>query len=93
MRSWLRLTIAAFYNACLRNRLPEKLPRYLQFRHIVIDEFAGLGKLDFIMKGIAEARGAGINIHLAVQNFPQLRGSIKRAGKISSPTASFTLSA
>ena len=38
MRSWLRLTIAAFYNSCLRNRLPEKLPRYLQFRHIVIDE-------------------------------------------------------
>jgi type IV secretory pathway TraG/TraD family ATPase VirD4 len=73
MRSWLRLTIAAFYNACLRNRLPEKLPRYLQFRHIVIDEFAGLGKLDFIMKGIAEARGAGIKYHLAVQNFPQLR--------------------
>ena len=77
MRSWLRLTIAAFYNACLRNRLPEKLPRYLQFRHIVIDEFAGLGKLDFIMKGIAEARGAGIKYHLAVQNFPQLRALYK----------------
>jgi type IV secretory pathway TraG/TraD family ATPase VirD4 len=45
MGSWLRLTIAAFYNACLRNPLPANLPRYLQFRHIIIDEFAGLGKL------------------------------------------------
>jgi type IV secretory pathway TraG/TraD family ATPase VirD4 len=77
MRSWLRLTIAAFYNACLRNRLPEELPRYLQFRHIVIDEFAGLGKLDFIMKGIAEARGAGLKYHLSVQNFPQLHALYK----------------
>jgi type IV secretory pathway TraG/TraD family ATPase VirD4 len=73
MKSWLRLTIAAFYNACLRNRLPAELPRYLQFRHIIIDEFAGLGKLDFIMKGIAEARGAGLKYHLTVQNFPQLK--------------------
>ena len=75
MKSWLRLTIAAFYNACLRNRLSEELPRYLQFRHIIIDEFAGLGKLDFIMKGIAEARGAGLKYHLAVQNFPQLKAT------------------
>jgi type IV secretion system protein VirD4 len=73
MSSWLRLTIAAFYNACLRNQLNPRLPRFLQFRHIIIDEFAGLGKLDFIMKGIAEARGAGIKYHLAVQNFAQLR--------------------
>ena len=72
MSSWMRLTIAAFYNACLRNQLPPALPRYLQFRHIIIDEFAGLGKLDFIMKGIAEARGAGIKYHIVVQNFPQL---------------------
>ncbi len=73
MRSWLRLTIAAFYNACLRNQLPQSLPRYLRFRHVIIDEFAGLGKLDFIMKDIAEARGAGLKYHLVVQNFPQLR--------------------
>jgi type IV secretory pathway TraG/TraD family ATPase VirD4 len=72
MSSWLRLTIAAFYNACLRNQSPQALPPYLRFRHIIIDEFAGLGKLDFIMKGIAEARGAGIKYHLVVQNFPQL---------------------
>lgn len=72
MSSWLRLTIAAFYNACLRNQLPSRLPKYLQFRHIIIDEFPSLGKLDFIMKGIAEARGAGIKYHLVVQNFPQL---------------------
>ncbi|MFX9061552.1 TraM recognition domain-containing protein, partial [Acinetobacter baumannii] len=59
-------------NACLRSQLPANFPRYLRFRHIIIDEFAGLGKLDFIMKGIAEARGAGIKYHIVVQNFPQL---------------------
>jgi type IV secretory pathway TraG/TraD family ATPase VirD4 len=72
MSSWLRLSIAAFYNACLRVQLPANWPTYLRFRHIIIDEFPGLGKLDFIMKGIAEARGAGIKYHLVVQNFPQL---------------------
>jgi hypothetical protein len=77
MSSWLRLTIAAFYNACLRNQLPSSLPPYLRFRHIIIDEFAGLGKLDFIMKGIAEARGAGIKYHLVIQNFPQLHNLYK----------------
>jgi type IV secretory pathway TraG/TraD family ATPase VirD4 len=77
MSSWLRLTIAAFYNACLRNQLSPQLPSYLRFRHIIIDEFAGLGKLDFIMKGIAEARGAGIKYHIVIQNFPQLHALYK----------------
>ena len=72
MRSWIRLTIASFYNACLRNSLDSALPSYLRFRHIIIDEFAGLGKMDFIIKDIAEARGAGIKYHLFVQDFGQL---------------------
>lgn len=72
MSSWLRLTIAAYYNACLRNQMDKRLPSYLRFRHIVIDEFAGLGRLDFIVKDIAEARGAGIKYHIVVQNFGQL---------------------
>jgi type IV secretory pathway TraG/TraD family ATPase VirD4 len=75
MRSWLRLTIAAYYNACLRNPMSAELPKYLSYRHIIIDEFPSLGQLDFMVRGIAEARGAGIKYHLAVQSFSQLKAT------------------
>ena len=71
-RSWVRLVVTAFARGFKRNRPPADLPADRRWRHIVIDEFANLGEMAFILNDIAVARGYDIKYHFAIQDLAQL---------------------
>jgi type IV secretion system protein VirD4 len=71
-RAWLRLMVTAFAKAFKRS-LPEAgQPPHARWRHIVIDEFANLGEMSFIVNDIAVSRGFDVKYHLAIQDLSQL---------------------
>lgn len=71
-RYWLRLCVTAFAKAFRRYRpnTPRGAPRH--WRHIVIDEFANLGEMNFVLTDMAVSRGYDVKYHLAVQDLGQL---------------------
>jgi type IV secretion system protein VirD4 len=71
-RGWLRLVVTAFAKAMKRYRPSHDLPQDARWRHIIIDEFANLGEMPFILADVAVARGADIKYTLAVQDLAQL---------------------
>jgi type IV secretion system protein VirD4 len=78
-RAWLRLMVTAFAKAFKRNT-NSKLPALnssRRWRHIVIDEFANLGEMGFILNEVAVARGYDVKYHLIVQDLSQLANVYK----------------
>jgi type IV secretory pathway TraG/TraD family ATPase VirD4 len=71
-RAWLRLMVTAFAKAFKRTRPEGGNPQNPQWRHIVIDEFANLGEMNFIQNDIAVSRGFDVKYHLAIQDLSQL---------------------
>ena len=71
-RAWLRLMVTAFAKAFKRTRPEGGSPQNPQWRHIVIDEFANLGEMSFILNDIAVSRGFDVKYHLAIQDLSQL---------------------
>lgn len=71
-RAWLRLMVTAFAKAFKRTLPDPKIPPRMRWRHIVIDEFANLGEMSFILNDIAVARGFDVKYHLAIQDLSQL---------------------
>jgi type IV secretion system protein VirD4 len=72
-RAWLRLMVTAFAKAMKRTRPDTSKPQRNHWRHIVIDEFATLGEMSFILNDVAIARGFDIKYHLVVQDLAQLK--------------------
>jgi type IV secretion system protein VirD4 len=71
-RAWLRLMVTAFAKAFKRNRPAARGPQHTRWRHIVIDEFANLGEMSFILNDIAVSRGFEVKYHLSIQDLSQL---------------------
>jgi type IV secretion system protein VirD4 len=71
-RAWLRLTVTAFAKAFKRTLPDPKIPHWMRWRHIIIDEFANLGEMSFILNDIAVSRGFSVKYHLAIQDLSQL---------------------
>lgn len=71
-RAWLRLMITAFAKAMKRYQPGKDKPQHRRWRHIVIDEFATLGEMSFILNDVAVARGFDVKYHFAVQDLAQL---------------------
>jgi type IV secretory pathway TraG/TraD family ATPase VirD4 len=76
-RAWIRLMVTAFAKALKRSRSKRRGSRVSQWRHIVIDEFATLGEMSFILEEVAIARGYDVKYHLVVQDFAQLKLAYK----------------
>jgi type IV secretion system protein VirD4 len=55
-RAWLRLMVTAFAKAMKRYKPDRGRPQAQRWRHIVIDEFATLGEMSFMLNGRREAR-------------------------------------
>jgi type IV secretion system protein VirD4 len=72
-RAWLRLMVTAFAKAMKRTKPDKRLPQVRRWRHIIIDEFATLGEMSFILNDVAIGRGFDIKYHLVVQDLAQLR--------------------
>jgi Type IV secretory system Conjugative DNA transfer len=72
-RAWLRLMVTAFAKAMKRYRPEKERTGPERWRHIVIDEFATLGEMSFMLNDIAVARGFDMKYHFAVQDLAQLR--------------------
>jgi type IV secretory pathway TraG/TraD family ATPase VirD4 len=72
-RAWLRLMVTAFAKAMKRYRPDKERTGPERWRHIVIDEFATLGEMSFMLNDIAVARGFDMKYHFAVQDLAQLR--------------------
>lgn len=72
-RVWLRLMIIAFAKAFRRYPRIKSFDDETPWRHIIIDEFANLGEMSFVLNDIAIARGYGVKYTLAVQDLAQLR--------------------
>jgi type IV secretion system protein VirD4 len=72
-RAWLRLMVTAFSKAMKRHQPDKSRPQHQRWRHIVIDEFATLGEMSFILNDVAIGRGFDVKYHLAVQDLAQLR--------------------
>ncbi len=71
-RGWLRLAVTAFAKAFKRWQPPTRGPQHRHWRHIVIDEFANLGEMTFILNEISVSRGYSLKYHLVVQDLSQL---------------------
>jgi type IV secretion system protein VirD4 len=71
-RAWLRLMVTAFAKAFKRTLPDPKIPHWMRWRHIIIDEFANLGEMSFILNDIAVSRGFAVKYHLAIQDLSQL---------------------
>ncbi|WP_027547617.1 type IV secretory system conjugative DNA transfer family protein [Bradyrhizobium sp. WSM2254] len=71
-RAWLRLMVTTFAKAFKRTTSGGMLSNSPRWRHIVIDEFANLGEMSFILNDIAVARGYNVKYHLAIQDLSQL---------------------
>ncbi|MEJ0076832.1 MAG: type IV secretory system conjugative DNA transfer family protein [Alphaproteobacteria bacterium] len=71
-RAWLRLMVTAFAKAMKRYQ-PSSQAAWPAWRHIIIDEFANLGEMSFILNEVAIARGYGVKYHFAVQDLSQLK--------------------
>ncbi len=76
-RAWLRLMVTAFAKAMKRLRPEKDKPPRQRWRHIVIDEFATLGEMSFMLNDVAVARGFDVKYHFAVQDLAQLRREYK----------------
>ena len=76
-RAWLRLMVTAFAKAMKRNPPAKDRPTDRRWRHIVIDEFATLGEMPFMLNEVAIARGFDVKYHFAVQDLAQLRREYK----------------
>lgn len=72
-RAWLRLMVTAFAKAMKRYRPASSRSGAQRWRHIVIDEFANLGEMSFILNEVAIARGYDVKYHFAVQDLSQLK--------------------
>jgi type IV secretion system protein VirD4 len=71
-RFWLRLCVTAFAKSFRRYRPNTARGGARRWRHIVIDEFANLGEMTFVLNDIAVSRGYDVKYTLAVQDFSQL---------------------
>ena len=71
-RGWLRLMVTTFANVFKRNPSSGQPGTYNRWRHIIIDEFATLGEMNFVLNDIAVARGFDVKYHLAIQDLSQL---------------------
>jgi type IV secretion system protein VirD4 len=71
-RYWLRLCVTAFAKAFRRYRPNTPRGASRRWRHIVIDEFANLGEMNFILTDIAVSRGYDVKYHLVIQDLGQL---------------------
>lgn len=71
-RAWLRLMVTTFAKAFKRTTTGGMFSNAPRWRHIVIDEFANLGEMSFILNDIAVARGYNVKYHLAIQDLSQL---------------------
>jgi type IV secretion system protein VirD4 len=71
-RAWLRMMVTTFANVLKRNPSTGQPGSYHRFRHIIIDEFANLGEMNFVLNDIAVARGFDVKYHLAIQDLSQL---------------------
>lgn len=71
-RAWLRLMVTTFAKAFKRTTTGGMFSSGPRWRHIVIDEFANLGEMSFILNDIAVARGYNVKYHLAIQDLSQL---------------------
>jgi type IV secretion system protein VirD4 len=71
-RGWLRLAVTTFSKAFKRYPADQTKPRHKRWRHIVIDEFANLSEMKFVLHDVSIARGYDIKYHLAVQDLTQL---------------------
>lgn len=71
-RAWLRLMVTTFAKAFKRTTSGRMFSSAPRWRHIVIDEFANLGEMSFILNDIAVARGYNVKYHLAIQDLSQL---------------------
>jgi type IV secretory pathway TraG/TraD family ATPase VirD4 len=71
-RGWLRLMVTTFASVLKRNPSTGQAGTYHRFRHIIIDEFANLGEMNFVLNDIAVARGFDVKYHLAIQDLSQL---------------------
>jgi type IV secretion system protein VirD4 len=78
-RGWLRLTVTAFAKAFRRNKPAKDKPQHERWRHIVIDEFANLGEMPFILNDVAISRGFDVKYTLVVQGLSQLESTYGNA--------------
>lgn len=76
-RAWLRLMITAFAKAMKRYKRDRENPQHRRWHHIVIDEFATLGEMSFILNDVAVARAFDVKYHFAVQDLAQLKREYK----------------
>ncbi len=59
-RAWLRLMVTAFAKAFKRTTTGGMFSSSPRWRHIIIDEFATLGEMSFILNDVAVARGYNV---------------------------------
>ena len=78
-RGWLRLVVTSFAKAFRRYPLGDDKPQHERWRHIVIDEFANLGEMSFVMHEISIARGYDVKYTFAIQGLPQLEAVYGKA--------------
>jgi type IV secretion system protein VirD4 len=71
-RAWLRLAVTTFSKAFKRYMPGPDCPADRYWRHIVIDEFANLGEMSFVLGDIAIGRGFAVKYHFAIQDLAQL---------------------
>jgi type IV secretion system protein VirD4 len=71
-RAWLRLAVTTFSKAFKRYMPGPDCTADRYWRHIVIDEFANLGEMSFVLGDIAIGRGFAVKYHFAVQDLGQL---------------------
>lgn len=72
-RAWLRLLITAMADAFRRN--PPRDNSFANRRHVFVDEWPRLQRLEVFQDEIAVARGAGVQYHFYCQSFGQIKDS------------------
>ncbi len=69
-RAWLRLLVTALADAF--RRVPPRGEGFPYRRHVFVDEWPRLGRLEVFQDEIAIARGANVQYHLYCQSFGQI---------------------
>lgn len=75
-RAWLRLLITALANAF--RRIPPRDASFASRRHVFVDEWPRLGRLEVLQDEIAIARGAGVQYHLYCQSLGQIEDNYRK---------------
>jgi Type IV secretory system Conjugative DNA transfer/SIR2-like domain len=74
-RAWLRLLVTALAERF--RRIPARGPGFAYRRHVFVDEWPRLGKLEIFEDEIAVARGADVQYHFYCQSFGQVEANYK----------------